>query len=110
MLSCLMNVIYKERSTGVTLRHINGCIGCRVCELSCPFSAAVYDPVGDKVFSCDLCGGSPMCIEYCPQGALLFVDSQEEAERRREEAILGRELPDLIEPCPSSREEERSCG
>jgi Fe-S-cluster-containing hydrogenase component 2 len=23
--------------------------------------------------NCDLCGGNPACVEYCPQGALHYV-------------------------------------
>ena len=27
-----------------------------------------------KVFKCDLCGGDPKCVKYCPGGALSFED------------------------------------
>lgn len=110
-LSCLMNVIYKEKNGGVTLRRMEGCIGCRVCEMACPFGAAVYDEINGKVITCDLCAGSPACIEYCPRGALIFIDPREESERLREEAAarLGKVGSDLIDLNNSSAQEERPC-
>ncbi len=80
---CVMNLIYKDPDTACTLRHEDRCIGCRACEIACPFSATVLDPISEVVVNCDLCGGDPQCVKYCPAGALVFVDISEAADKKR---------------------------
>lgn len=93
--ACLMNVIYKDPVTGITLRNFNGCIGCRACQVACPFEACVYDYSLDVVVNCDLCGGSPACVEICPFGALQYSSLDETLERVREaEAAKRIAVPD----------------
>ena len=41
------------------------CIGCLACVDACPFGAIQINPDGD-VLKCDLCGGDPVCVKYCP--------------------------------------------
>lgn len=70
--ACLMNVIYRDNDNGVTLRKLDQCIGCRTCEVFCPFEGCRYDYLNDVVVSCDLCGEEPECVKYCPSGALKY--------------------------------------
>ncbi len=83
---CVMNLIYKDPDTAYTLRNVERCIGCRACEIACPFSAAVWDPLNEVVVNCDLCGGTPECVNHCPTGALIFMDISEAADKKRREA------------------------
>jgi Fe-S-cluster-containing hydrogenase component 2 len=38
------------------------------------------------MIKCDLCGGSPQCVEECSQQALSTVESDDAALRKRREA------------------------
>lgn len=46
------------------------CTGCGVCIARCPIGA--IDLFKDIVYVCDLCGGSPRCIDACTEEAILF--------------------------------------
>jgi Fe-S-cluster-containing hydrogenase component 2 len=62
------------------------CIGCRMCTLACPFGAVVYETAKRRIVKCDLCGGNPECVAFCPTQALAYVD-ESEAVRMRRKAI-----------------------
>lgn len=72
--ACLMNVISKDGASGITVRRLEGCIGCRACQAACPFEACSYNHLQDVVVNCDHCGGDPQCVKYCPFGALQYGD------------------------------------
>ncbi len=41
------------------------CTFCFLCVEACPYNALfVYD---DTLLKCDLCGGNPKCVKYCPK-------------------------------------------
>ena len=46
------------------------CIGCRLCLHACPFGAARL--FAGKALKCDLCDGTPACVEICPTGTLRY--------------------------------------
>lgn len=84
--ACLMNVIGKDPASGLTVRRLESCIGCRACQAACPFEGCVYDYEEDVVVNCDHCGGDPQCVKYCPEGALRYSDPDETLELRRNDA------------------------
>lgn len=45
--------------------------GCKKCVLECPFHVVGWDDKEKNPFICDMCKGSPRCVEYCPTDALL---------------------------------------
>lgn len=49
------------------------CTLCNWCiqPMSCPFGAITI--FRSSITVCDLCGGEPQCVEYCPKDALLFI-------------------------------------
>lgn len=83
--ACLMNVIGKDEENGRTVRNEAACIGCHACEIACPFGACFFDFIDEVVVNCDLCGGEPACVEYCPQRALLYLPTAEGSSRQRDE-------------------------
>lgn len=89
IISCLMNVIYRDEN-GLVLRDEDGCIGCRACEVSCPFTAARFQHGREVVITCSLCHGEPACVDCCPTGALQFMPAAEALERRRTETAQMR--------------------
>jgi Fe-S-cluster-containing hydrogenase component 2 len=52
------------------------CNLCRKCELNCPIGAV--EIFGDIPYVCDLCGGSPKCVEACTEGAITFSPKKKE--------------------------------
>jgi len=58
------------------------CVGCWACLISCPYGAISFYEGGFRL--CDLCQGEPKCAEWCPTGAIQFVDeSLADIPRRR---------------------------
>lgn len=65
------------------------CIGCRACNVACPFGHAHYDPVARISVKCDYCGGEPECVRVCEAGAVSYVFSDESSRHRRRRAALA---------------------
>lgn len=51
------------------------CTLCGKCERNCPIGAIQI--FKNFVYVCDLCGGSPKCVEACTEGAISFVQDSE---------------------------------
>jgi Fe-S-cluster-containing dehydrogenase component len=70
---------YEKRPDGVVLHHDDRCIGCRYCEMTCPFGTPQYDVACGVVSKCHLCahrldgGREPACVAACPTGALRYA-------------------------------------
>lgn len=57
--------MFLDERTGAVVISEEKCTGCRVCLEACPFGAIYLDPDGN-LLKCDLCGGDPVCVRYCP--------------------------------------------
>jgi len=62
------------------------CIACRRCVAACPFGA-ISCPKGSKAIKCDLCGGSPKCVEFCFYGCLSFRELSDKEYKTRSRKI-----------------------
>lgn len=69
--------IRKDSETGCVTIRSETCVGCRMCMISCPFGAISYDGKRKSVMKCDLCGGDPQCVRFCPTQALAFLPKTE---------------------------------
>jgi Fe-S-cluster-containing dehydrogenase component len=67
-------IIFKNTDNNVTLRNLDSCIGCRTCQVACPFEGCRYDYLNDVVVNCDHCGGNPECVKYCPTEAIKYEE------------------------------------
>jgi len=70
---------YAKRADGIVVHHDERCLGCRYCEMTCPFGAPTYDTERGVVSKCHLCaprieqGLSPACVAACPTEALKYL-------------------------------------
>jgi Fe-S-cluster-containing dehydrogenase component len=70
---CPTLAIEKNDDTGaLTIIH-DKCAGCRMCMVACPFGIIFYDLKKKQMIKCELCGGDPVCVKFCPTGALQFL-------------------------------------
>jgi len=72
---------YARRPDGVVVHDEHRCLGCRYCEMTCPFGTPVFDGDRGVVSKCPLCahrldaGLAPACVAACPTGALQFAEA-----------------------------------
>lgn len=75
--ACPVQAIYIDEKTGVPVINEDNCIGCRMCEEECQYQMVKFIPEKEVCFKCDLCGGDPQCVSYCPYGALTIAEIYE---------------------------------
>jgi len=92
--ACPVSAMQKEDERGIVFYDKNKCIGCRYCQIACPFNIPKFEwpEKFPKIVKCDLCKftnlkvkGEPACCETCPTGAVIFgkrKDLMAEAKRR----------------------------
>jgi Fe-S-cluster-containing dehydrogenase component len=104
---CMIGALRKNAATGVVEYEKDGCVGCRYCQVACPFNVPkfTWDKAAPQIVKCEMCrhradpkrGGAfaaanPACCEVCPREAVVYGLSSEllaEA-RRRQRAAPGR--------------------
>lgn len=81
---CPTDAIYVDEVTGARVIDQEKCTGCKVCIKACPnkpksvhyygidLSPIRYNKEKNICFKCDLCGGDPLCLKFCPVRALSF--------------------------------------
>ena len=70
---CSFDAIKRDSVTNAVVIDEELCSGCGDCVDACPFGVIIVSPEGD-VFKCDLCGGSPACVESCTRRAMTYVE------------------------------------
>ncbi len=94
--ACPVSALRKDRETGVVTYDKDACIGCRYCQIACPFGIPQFewDQAFPQIRKCQLCvhlieaGGYAACAGYCPTGATVYGPTAELlAEARRRVAL-----------------------
>jgi Fe-S-cluster-containing dehydrogenase component len=91
--ACPVSALTKDQTTGVVKYDKSACIGCRYCQIACPYNIPKFqwDQAFPQIVKCQLCdhriakGGYSACCEFCPNGASIFgnvQDLRKEARRR----------------------------
>lgn len=79
----ISTVVMEETGARVVRVDTDVCVGCKMCMLACPFGNIRVGDAGHAE-KCDLCGGDPTCVKFCPRGALHFVEADRpEVEKRQ---------------------------
>jgi formate dehydrogenase iron-sulfur subunit len=107
---CPVKAYEKDGRTGI-VRHLDDqCIGCRYCQLTCPYDVPQYSEAKGIVRKCDMCrerleaGEAPACAAACPNGAIRIrtVPLADIARRGREgEFLPGAPHPSRTLPATS---------
>jgi len=92
--ACPATAMTKDAKTGIVSYDKDACIGCRYCQVACPFNIPKFewDNPFPKITKCQLCDHLlakdqlPGCCNVCPTGASLFgpvTALLEDAKRRQ---------------------------
>jgi Fe-S-cluster-containing hydrogenase component 2 len=77
--SCPSGAIYADEVTGARVIDPDKCIGAKLCITACPMypnTPIRFDAQRNIAVKCDLCDGDPLCVKFCPEGALTFVKKE----------------------------------
>jgi Fe-S-cluster-containing dehydrogenase component len=118
--ACMLGSLHKDAVTGIVSYDATYCVGCRYCQMACPYNVAKFefDKAAPKIVKCELCrhrfgeatlaasGGfsrfpkdhGPACCEVCPRGAVIYGKRTEllDEARRRIAANPGRYHQDKV--------------
>ena len=93
--ACPEDALSQCEKTGIIMVKEHKCKGCDWCIQACPHGGiTIHSDTGIAV-ACDLCGGEPKCVEFCPEEALELVCTDEDAEKRFSDAL--EKLPAVTE-------------
>ncbi|OYT44287.1 4Fe-4S dicluster domain-containing protein [Candidatus Bathyarchaeota archaeon] len=81
--ACPRDALTQSEETGIILVDEDKCNGCGWCIEACDYGAITLHPDSKTVIVCDLCGGEPKCVEWCPEEALDFVSKDILAQKAR---------------------------
>ena len=78
--ACPASALTKNNKTGIVSWNGDACIGCRYCQVACPFLIPKfeYEAAFPKIIKCEMCehvqaeGKIPGCCDSCPTGAAVF--------------------------------------
>ena len=85
--ACTRKALTQSLKGGVILVDESKCDGCNWCVQACPYGGITLHPDKTSVLVCDLCGGEPKCVEFCPEEALEVVSDDEAADKKWRSAI-----------------------
>lgn len=85
--ACPNNAITINTSLGIVEVNYELCVKCGACANACVNNSIRFDPKSKIPLICDLCGGSPKCVEWCPTGALIYNQPNIESKNQLENAI-----------------------
>ncbi|MFH0941950.1 MAG: 4Fe-4S dicluster domain-containing protein [Chloroflexota bacterium] len=78
LLACPTGALHIDCVTGARVIDDRICDGCQLCLEVCPVTPTRigYHPEQNVCFKCDLCGGDPQCVKFCPMGALTYLKAE----------------------------------
>ena len=91
--ACMLQSLHKDEKTGIVGYDPQYCVGCRYCQMACPFNIPKFEfeKAAPKIVKCELCrhllaqGKIPACCDVCPRKAVVYgkrADLLAEAKKR----------------------------
>ena len=82
--ACMIGA-FKKREFGIVTWDKDRCIGCRYCQVACPYNIPKFqwDTPVPEIVKCELCnhmlarGEEPGCVQACPKEAVIFGTYEE---------------------------------
>lgn len=108
--ACPSRALAKQEN-GLVLLDPDRCLGCRYCEMACPFGAPSFDSESGVMTKCHLCshrldeGEAPACVVACPTKALDYSvgandpDLPPGGDPNEDRFISAVESPGFLDPC-----------
>jgi len=83
--ACPMAALQKNPVNGVVTWDGTTCLGCRYCQIACPFNIPKFEwtEFNPKIVKCQFCdhrmaeGKGPACCEVCPREAVIYGTREE---------------------------------
>ncbi len=98
---CPSKAISRDEILGAWLVDPAKCVGCFMCQMSCPFGAVLVSSFTRKAEKCDLCLGEPECVRFCSPGAIEYVETADTVLYKRQE--LAQQLLKLLPLPPGAK-------
>lgn len=80
--ACPEKALTQSETTGIIMVSDKKCKGCDWCVQACEHGGITIHSDTGLAVACDLCGGTPQCVEFCPEEALELVATDEDTEKR----------------------------
>lgn len=81
--ACPSGAMHKRKKDGLVVVNEDVCVGCRYCEMACPYGAPQFNKEKGHMTKCDGCfdlleqGKPPICVASCPLRAIEFGPIEE---------------------------------
>ena len=85
--ACPEKALSQSEKTGILMVKEKQCKGCDWCVQACEHGGITIHSDTGKAIACDLCEGEPKCVEFCPEEALELISTDEDAEKRFNNAL-----------------------
>ena len=71
---CPTGALHVDALTGARVIDEKTCDGCQLCIKACVYTPPRirFHAQKNVCFKCDLCGGNPQCVKFCPTGAITY--------------------------------------
>ena len=91
--ACSRDALSRSEETGAIVVDDEKCDLCGWCIQACKYGAIFLNQDRKTVMICNLCEGTPQCVEWCPEGALSLMTRKDFDEKARK-ATVSKLIPE----------------
>ena len=85
--TCPLGAVSRNSDTGALEVDDDKCQGCKMCLLVCPLGGMGFNKAKGIAVKCDLCGGEPECVNFCPTGALEIIEDEQTIRIKKQKSL-----------------------